>query len=294
MARAPDFDNAKIQAVYANHSGIALASNPYPLAPDGSFDKFIAASDLPIRVDTIEIFLFEAILSNFDPTLVTLSDGTNDLKLSDHKDVKKIVVGEKAFDVLCAMAPGAHNRFMELVGCYQAKAMTEKNFINFYASKSIELDPTRLIGVVRYASHIVKPFSKMLREESKSTFVMYHTTGSSTHGLLKKFYTAVGNEIKSVFKCSDAEIKSGQDCIDNPQDPFAPSRVNGKVLLYMMCYLLEVGAFPDKYYFGTKFIEDQPPSVVKKIRTLMKRYVAIKTNVNNVDQMDLATLTNQF
>jgi len=188
---------------------------------------------------------------------------------------------------------GSERRFYSLVGCFQTKAMTEKNLSNYYASKSIELKLDRLVEILRYAAAVLPTMNLQVRMEGKEeAFIIYHTQPTSTPSLLKKMRGELSAFENQLF--SNAEIQDMQLCINNPIDARRVDSLSDKVKNHLVAFLTAYKIFPDKYYFGSKHIDQMSPSTFKRLVTLYKRFAEIRNETEGVGVMNLQSVVQRL
>lgn len=188
---------------------------------------------------------------------------------------------------------GAMRRFTTLVGCTQAKVMVEKNFTSFYASKNLELNVVKIMQIVRFAATLLPRVTEEIRSAFRTeSFVQYHTTGYSTPGLLMKMIGTLGDDCGTVFKLNHADTAAIQACLDDRRDQNLANNLSTNCRCTLFAFLRVYDLFPDKYYWGEKAEAELPPSVYVKYRSVMKRYKELKSNIQGIEQMNLAALVN--
>jgi hypothetical protein len=280
----------EVKAALEASKGMGVSSIPF--THKNCYLDFLTENALNANPATVEVWLFTTLC--FKPGFEELehayvkTDGHKaKFKLTDEKypaDFKSYdVIDEKVCNLVKGQSQGAKTRFFELVGCYQVKAMVEKNFINYYASKSMELDVTRIIQVVRFASYALPRITDKVKDLAKeSVFVKYHTAGFSTPHLLERMKSALGEDIKTVFKFSEDDMKKMNECIDNSDDPLLPAKLTSKVKDLLIVFLRSYKIFPDKYYFGIKHEDSMNPAMKSKLNAIMNRYRDIQINVGDI------------
>lgn len=279
---------------------------PYTFKTD--FSAFLTTNVLPARPDILEAWFYLAILEGKESADITISyikaDSSGGSLAMDQKSLPNDIDEGKTVGAAPGMTlkfmelalinhRGAPTRFVQLVGCSQVKAMTEKNFVSFYASMSMDIDPTRIIPVVNFAAAIMPKIGAIVRSQYKtSSFIVYHTSGYSTPGLLKKMLDTFGSDLELIFKFSQGDHDSIQNAFDNPQDQTYADKLTGNVKVQLIAFLDAYGIFPDKYYWGVRTRDSIPVSLLAKRIKVIKRYAALKSGTEGLDQVNLNHLGN--
>jgi len=232
--------------------------------------SFAMGAEIPLKpADKVGTMMVETGDGDAEVTIFRLPD---DIRPTQ----KRGFVDPEQAQILSTNAQPMAALVLQLVGCMQVKPLKMANLKGYHASSGSLAPFSGELEALRYVSSCMEGVSgnERIRElRLAKKFLMYHTTATSTPGLVIEAHESMPDFMKPLI--SDQDIRFAEDAKAAYDSLEAASRISSRAVAAAYLWFEATGQDRggEKWYQGKKAVDELPPHMLIKLRAAMKLYI---------------------
>jgi hypothetical protein len=200
------------------------------------------------------------------------------------------------FGLLLTALPKARTWIYELAACHQVSRLSQGNIKNYFASQNgIQVQGKSILPVVNVAA---STFPMITENEglrvllSDASFLRYHTTATSTPGLLSRVFENLGEMSSSVFP--EGTKEAVDEALKMYWDSSATAKISTRAIGIGHAFLSATGALPENWYQGAKAKDTIMPTLYSGWVAFFKKFAMISVDMKSIEgSEELSSLMEQ-
>lgn len=227
------------------------------------------------------------------PLTTRNEDGSNDTRNYNMETVKDMPEGpQKAFAMMFVQAiPAARSWLLDLTACHQVRSLTAQNIQGYFQSMNgTNVRGAAIIPILETSKNQIE---NILGNDSlrsllgKNKFMEYHTTYSSTPGLVVR---AV-DDLRELINITDETQDKLDAALSNFWEQSYNDRIPSILVAITHCYLSVMGVLPNNWWQGEKAKNNVGVIIYRRWTAIIKRWADLTKNTDELDNAhDLAEL----